>query len=149
MQHDSLAHSIPGTAHLGGTLIAYEPLPDLYVATAKEAVYHELAGTLGFPDAPEEQVRNAVCVLTVGDEAAVDESTLWVHMCGTLVLDAMSSTWVPADQVNAEACGAGYKAILKEHRSMVAREAGHAVKVEKKLGVVLGGYVARADELGR
>jgi pre-mRNA-splicing factor CDC5/CEF1 len=94
-------------------------------------------------------VRDAVRALAVGDDAAVDESASWVHVRGTLVLDVASSAWVPADQVDADARGAGYKAALEERKSAVAREAGRAAKVEKKLGVVLGGYVARADELGR
>jgi pre-mRNA-splicing factor CDC5/CEF1 len=149
MQHDSLVHSLPGTAHPGGTLSTYEPPPDSYVAAAKAAVHRELAGTLGFPDAPEEQVRNAVRALAVGDEAAVDESASWVHMRGTLVPDTASSTWVSVDHLDADALAAGYKAALEERRSAVAREAARASKVEKKLGVVLGGYMARADELGR
>lgn len=59
MRHDSLVYSIPGTAverrlHMSA---------DSYVAAAKAAVHRELAGTLGFPDAPEEQVRDAVPAL--------------------------------------------------------------------------------------
>ena len=149
MQHDSLVHPIPGTAHPGGTPSTYEPPPDSYIAAAKAAVHRELAGTLGFPDAPEEQVRDAVRALAVGDEAAVDESASWVQTRGTLVLDTASGFWVPGDHLDAEARAAGNKAALEERRSAVAREAARAAKVEKKLGVVLGGYAARSDELGR
>ena len=149
MQHDSLIHSIPGTAHPGGTPSTYEPPPDAYVAAAKAAVHRELAGTLGFPDAPEGQVRNVVRALSVGDDAAVDESASWVHLRGTLVLDAASGTWVPADHLDADARAAGCSVVLEERRASVGREAARAAKVEKKLGVMLGGYVARADELGR
>ncbi|KAI0253901.1 pre-mRNA splicing factor component-domain-containing protein [Lactifluus subvellereus] len=149
MQHDSLQHPIPGTAHPGGTPSTYEPPPDAYVAAAKAAVHRELAGALGFPDAPEEQVRNAVRVLAVGDEDAVDESASWVHLRETLVLDTASGAWVPAGHLDADARAAGYQAMLEERRAAVAREAARAVKVEKKLGVVLGGYAARGAELGR
>ncbi|KAI0003313.1 Cc.Cdc5 protein [Russula compacta] len=149
MQHDSLVHSIPGTAHPGGTPSSYEPPPDGYVAAAKAAVHRELAGTLGFPDAPEEQVRNVVRALSVGDDAAVDESASWVHLRGTLLLDAASGAWVPIDHLDADGRAAGYSAVLEERRASVGREAARATKVEKKLGVVLGGYVARADEIGR
>ena len=149
MKHDSLAHLIPGTAHPGGTPSNYEPPPDAYVAVAKAAVHRELAGTLGFPNAPEEQVRNAVGALTIGDDAAaVDESASWVRLRGTLVLDTASRSWVPAEDLDADARAAGYKAALEERRSAVGREAARAVKVEKKLGVTLGGYTARAEELG-
>jgi pre-mRNA-splicing factor CDC5/CEF1 len=149
MQHDSLVHAIPGTAHPGGTPSTYEPPPDAYVAAAKVAIHRELAGTLGFPDAPEEQVRNAVRALAVGDDVTVDESASWVQLRGTLVRDTASGVWVPAEQLDMDARAAGYNAALEERRAAVAREAGRGAKVEKKLGVVLGGYMARADELGR
>jgi pre-mRNA-splicing factor CDC5/CEF1 len=149
MKHDSLAHLIPGTAHPGGTPSTYEPPPDAYVAAAKAAVHRELAGTLGFPNAPEEQVRNAVRALAVGDDAAVDESASWVRLRGTLVLDTASGSWVPTEDLDADARAAGYKAALEERRATVGREASRAAKVEKKLGVTLGGYTARAEELGK
>ena len=149
MKHDSLAHLIPGTAHPGGTPSTYEPPPDAYVAAAKAAVHRELAGTLGFPDAPEEQVRNAVRALAVGDDAAVDESASWVRLRVTLVLDTASGSWVPAEGLDADARAAGYKAAQEERRAAVGREAARAAKVEKKLGVTLGGYTARAEELGK
>ena len=149
MKHDTLAHSIPGTANPGGTPSNYEPPPDAYVAAAKAAVHRELAGTLGFPDAPEEQVRNAVRALAVGDDAVVDESASWVRVRGTLVLDTASRSWVPAEDLDADARAAGYKAAQEERRATVGREAARATKVEKKLGVTLGGYASRAEELGR
>ncbi len=149
MKHDSLAHLIPGTAHPGGTPSTYEPPPDAYVAEAKAAVHRELAGTLGFPNAPEEQVRNAVRALAVGDDAAVDESASWVRLRGTLVLNTASGSWVPVEDLDADARAAGYKAALGERRAAVGREAGRAAKVEKKLGVTLGGYTARTEELGK
>jgi pre-mRNA-splicing factor CDC5/CEF1 len=148
MLHDSLVHPVPGTAHPGGTPSTYEPPPDAYVATARAAVHRELAGALGFPNAPEEQVRNAVRMLAIDDDG-VDESASWVHLRDTLVLDTTSGTWVPAEHLDADARTAGYKAVLEERRAAVAREAARAAKVEKKLGVVMGGYAARAAELGK
>jgi pre-mRNA-splicing factor CDC5/CEF1 len=151
MLHDSLTHPIPGTAFPGETPSAYEPPPDAYVAAAKMEVHRELAGALGFPDAPEEQVRDAVRALAAtGSDETIDESASWVHVRSTLVPAGASGTsWVPADGLDAETRGAGYKAVLEERRAAIAREAARAAKVEKKLGVMLGGYVARAAELGR
>ena len=148
MQHDALAHPIPGTAHPGGTLSNYEPPPDAYVAVAKVAIHRELAGALGFPEAPEEQVRDAVRALSVGDDAAVDEQASWVHLRATL-LPGTTGAWVPAEHLDADARAAGYKSILEERKTAVGREAARAAKVEKKLGVVLGGYSTRAGELGK
>jgi len=149
MQHDALAYPIPGTAHPGGTASGYEPPPDAYVAVAKMAIHHELAGALGFPEAPEEQVRDAVRALSVGDEAAVDEQASWVHVRGTLLPNTASGAWVPAEKMDADSRAAGYKVVLDERRAAVGREAARAAKVEKKLGVVLGGYGARSTELGK
>ena len=149
MQHDALAHPLPGTAHPGGTPSNYEPPPDDYVAVAKVAIHRELAGALGFPEAPEAQVRDAVRALSVGDDAAVDEQASWVHLRAMLLPDTGSGAWVPLERLDAEARAAGYKAVLDECRTSVGREAARAAKVEKKLGVVLGGYATRADELGK
>ncbi len=149
MHHDALAHPIPGTAHPGGTPSTYEPPLDAYVAVAKVAIHRELAGALGFPEAPEEQVRDAVRALSVGDDAAVDEQASWVHLRAALLPDTASGAWVPAERLDAEARAAGYKAVLEERRTAVGREAARAAKVEKKLGVVLGGYATRAVELGK
>jgi pre-mRNA-splicing factor CDC5/CEF1 len=56
---------------------------------------------------------------------------------------------VPAEGLDADARAAGYKAAREERRAAVGREAARAAKVEKKLGVTLGGYTARAEELGK
>jgi hypothetical protein len=45
---------------------------------------------LDFPNASEEQVCNLVRALAVRDDAAVDESALWVRLRGTLVLNTVS-----------------------------------------------------------
>ncbi|KAI9456229.1 pre-mRNA splicing factor component-domain-containing protein [Lactarius psammicola] len=139
MHHDALAHPIPGTAHPGGTPSTYEPPPDAYVAVAKVAIHRELAGALGFPRSTR----------GTGDDAAVDELVSWVHLRATLLPDTTSGAWVPAERLDAEARAAGYSALLEERKTAVGREAARAAKVEKKLGVVLGGYTTRAVELGK
>jgi pre-mRNA-splicing factor CDC5/CEF1 len=44
---------------------------------------------------------------------------------------------------------AGYEALLQECREVMAKEAGKAAKVEKKLTITLGGYQARAEALAK
>ena len=87
MKHDSLAHLIPGTTHLGRTPSTYEPPPDSYVTAARAAVCRKLSGTLVFPNAPEE-VPNVVHALAIGNGTAVSDNTLWgtcgVHSCWVL-----------------------------------------------------------------
>ena len=150
MQHDALVNPLPGTAHPGGTPSNYEPPPDAYVAEAKVAIHRELAGALGFPEAPEEQVRDAVRALSIDDAAAaVDEQASWVHLRASLLPDTASGAWVPSERLDADTRAAGYKVVMEECKTAVGREAARAAKVEKKLGVVLGGYTTRAGELGK
>lgn len=150
MQHDALVNPLPGTAHPGGTPSNYEPPPDAYVAEAKVAIHRELAGALGFPEAPEEQVRDAVRALSIDDAAAaVDEQASWVHLRASLLPDTASGAWVPSERLDADTRAAGYKVVMEERKTAVGREAARAAKVEKKLGVVLGGYTTRAGELGK
>ncbi|KAI0259969.1 pre-mRNA splicing factor component-domain-containing protein [Gloeopeniophorella convolvens] len=147
MQHDALAHPLPGTAHAGGTPSTYVPPADADVAAARAAVHAELATALGAPGAPEAQVRAAVAALA----DSVDEAASWARVRPTLVPGPSSAgrAWVPADTLGAAERAAARAAALEERRAAVAREAARAAKVEKKLGVVLGGYAARAEELGR
>ena len=150
MQHDVLVNPLPGTAHPGGTPSNYDPPPDAYVAEAKVAIHRELAGALGFPEAPEEQVRDAVRALSIDDDAAtVDEQASWVHLRASLLPDTASGAWVPSERLDADTRAAGYKVVMEERKTAVGREAARAAKVEKKLGVVLGGYTTRAGELGK
>ena len=150
MQHDALVNPLPGTAHPGGTPSNYEPPPDAYVAEAKVAIHRELAGALGFPEAPEEQVRDAVRALSIDDAAAaVDEQASWVHLRASLLPDTASGAWVPSERLDADTRAAGYKVVMEERKTAVGREAARAAKVEKKLGVVLGGYTTRAGEFGK
>ncbi|KAJ2787532.1 Pre-mRNA-splicing factor cef1 [Coemansia interrupta] len=65
-----------------------------------------------------------------------------------------SETWVgpelrfvPTSSVTAEQYIAKYRMELDARRELMAQEAGKAAKSEKKLGVVLGGYQARAKML--
>ncbi|KAI0062211.1 hypothetical protein BV25DRAFT_1825641 [Artomyces pyxidatus] len=145
VHHDSIAHPLPGTVYPGGTQSSYEPPPDAYVAAARAEVERELAGVLGFPDAPAEQLKEGIVALSKGE--VVDESASWASVRPTLAFDAGSGAWVPAEELDAEGRAAGYAALLEESRATMAREAARAAKVEKKLGITLGGYIARAKDL--
>ncbi|TFY79231.1 hypothetical protein EWM64_g4778, partial [Hericium alpestre] len=127
LQHDSLVHPLPGTSQAGGTPSSYEPPADQYVASAKDEIHRELSTALGFPDAPAEQVKDGLVSLAKTDVA--DDSTSWAHFRQNLAYDVSTRRW--------------------ELKDTMAKEASRAVKVEKKLGVTLGGYVNRARELAK
>ncbi|KAH9914704.1 pre-mRNA splicing factor component-domain-containing protein [Fomitopsis serialis] len=145
LQHDALAHPLPGTAHPGGTRSAYELPPDDAMDFAKSAVRDELAAALGYPGANEEQLRQGVLAISGQDE--VDETLSWAHIRQQLAYDASSKTWIEPEKLTEAARIAGYTALLDESRQDMAKEASKAAKAEKKLNVTLGGYQARSKAL--
>ncbi|OBZ75750.1 Pre-mRNA-splicing factor CEF1 [Grifola frondosa] len=147
LHHDSIAHPIPGTSHPGGTRSAYEIPAGDDVATAKSLVHGELAASLGYPNANEEQMRQGLATISNLDE--VDETLSWVFIRQQLTYDAASKTWVDPSKLSHEARIAGFNAQLQECREAMAQEASKAAKSEKKLNKVLGGYQARSAALGK
>ncbi|TFY64438.1 hypothetical protein EVJ58_g2618 [Rhodofomes roseus] len=145
LQHDAIAHPLPGTAHPGSTRSAYEMPPDEAMGIAKSAVRDELAAALGYPGANEEQLRQGVLAISGQDE--VDETLSWAHIRQQLAYDASSKTWVEPSKLSEAARIAGYTALLDEARQDMAKEASKATKAEKKLSITLGGYQARSKAL--
>lgn len=147
LQHDSIAHPIPGTTQPGGTQSAYEIPPDDYTAGAKAEIQIELAAAVGFPDAPVEKVKEGVIALAKND--GVEDLSYWAYLKGQLAFDVVSGRWLTEDKISLEARVAGYTSLLEESKNTMAREAGRAAKVEKKLGITLGGYLARSRDLSK
>lgn len=145
MQHDSIAHPIPGTSRPGATQSYYEHPDDSDVAAAKAEVHKELASLLGYPQANEEAVKKGVITLTQIEE--VDESMSWARERERLVYDAKTRSWVDPTTLSLEARLAGASALLELDRETMAKEASRASKMEKKLNLVLGGFQMRASAL--
>lgn len=147
LKHDSLVHPLPGTSTPGGTSSSYDMVDDLFILAAKNQVHLELAQASGFPDATEEQIRQSLIAMV--DLSTFDDSVTWSKTRSSLVLDAEKGTYVPADSLTPEQRVAGYNALLSEARDTMGKEAGKASKMEKKLGVTLGGYQARATAIAQ
>lgn len=147
LQHDAIAHPIPGTTHPGGTKSVYAIPDDDTLAAAKVAIHLEIASALGYPDASEQQLHEGLAALAQQEE--IDESQSWTTVRQKLVFDAESNVWVEADTISEEARIAGYSAQLNRSRDTMAVEAQKTAKMEKKLGVVLGGYNARSRTLAK
>lgn len=143
--HDSIAHPLPGTNLPGGTVSTYLIPPDEYVATARDLVHQELAGSVGAPGANEEQVKEGLAALLKNEE--IDESQSWAHTRRQLAFNAETRTWVDPDSMSLEERIAGYSAVLAEHRAQMTKEANKVSKVEKKLNITLGGYQVRSKAL--
>ncbi|KAH0827999.1 pre-mRNA splicing factor component-domain-containing protein [Lanmaoa asiatica] len=145
--HDCIAHPLPGTNLPGGTVSTYEMPDDDDLAQAKSQVHFELATAIGFPDATEAQLKEGLITLTNNEEQ--DESISWAHVRQRLAFDNNTRTWVDPDALSLDERIAGYTTLLDECQEQMSKEASKAAKVEKKLGITLGGYQARYKALSK
>jgi len=145
LHHDSLTFPLPGTSHPGGTKSSYQMPRDEDIDEARLAVQRELASSLGFPDANEEQTRQGVTALTKSEE--VDEAFGWPSIRSGLAFDAKQRRYVNPASLSSEGRIEGCSALLNESRDLMAREASRIAKAEKKLNVTLGGYQMRSKAL--
>ena len=145
LHHDSLTYPLPGTSHPGGTKSSYQMPRDDDIGEAQLAVQRELASSLGFPNANEEQTRQGVAALTKSEE--VDDGFGWPSIRSRLAFDARQRRYVDPASLSPEDRIEGYSALLNESRDLMSREAGKIAKAEKKLNVTLGGYQARSKAL--
>jgi pre-mRNA-splicing factor CDC5/CEF1 len=146
LHHDSITHPIPGTSRPGVTRSHYKMPADEDVATANLEIHRELATSLGFPNANEEQVREGLVALAKLEDA--DDSLSWANVRQQLAFDG-SQTWEEPSKLSFEQRIAGYKARLDDSRESMSKDANKASKMEKKLGVTLGGYQARSKALAK
>ncbi|KAJ7273436.1 pre-mRNA splicing factor component-domain-containing protein [Mycena haematopus] len=147
LQHDAISHPIPGTSRAGGTLSTYEMPSDEDIDAAKELIHLELASAVGFTNTSPEQLRNGL--LALARVETVDESVSWASMRHQLTYDPEHKVWAEPATLSAEIRVAGYTALLDESREMMGKEAAKAAKAEKKLTVVLGGYLSRSEALSK
>ncbi|KAF7796513.1 hypothetical protein EIP86_007691 [Pleurotus ostreatoroseus] len=147
LRHDSIAHPIPGTSHPGSARSTYVIPADKDVETARSEIQRELAAALGYPDANAELLQEGLSTMAKQEE--VDDDAFWASIRPRLTFDASQRSWVDPATLSPEAQIEGLSAQLSETRDVMAKEAQRAAKVEKKLGVTLGGYQARAKALGK
>eukprot|EP01097_Dermamoeba_algensis_P009774 TRINITY_DN7016_c0_g1_i1.p1 TRINITY_DN7016_c0_g1~~TRINITY_DN7016_c0_g1_i1.p1 ORF type:complete len:850 (+),score=115.46 TRINITY_DN7016_c0_g1_i1:42-2552(+) len=148
IQHDTIAHPLPGTPYPGGTPSMYDMPDDEDVAAATLAVHLELSATLGITDASPEELKKGV-VLAAGQEEVDGEALSWAHMRERWAYDRNLKAWVDATSLTPEERIAGIAALLVQDRETMTREAGRAAKIEKKLNVTLGGYNVRSAALAK
>jgi pre-mRNA-splicing factor CDC5/CEF1 len=148
LQHDSLAHPLPGTSHSGASSSSfskYTPPDDDNLSTARTLVHAELATAIGFPGANPDQVKRGILshlADTNQDVDALSSSLSWARTRETLVFSASSSTWVDPSSTSSTDRIAGYSSLLEQDRELMMAEAVKASKIEKKLAKTLGGYQA-------
>lgn len=141
LEHDSIAHPLPGTSRSGAASSSYLPPDDDSLATARSLVHIELATALGFPGANEEQVKRGIVAFTADADADALSSISWAKQREELAYSASTSSWVERDSLSTSERIAGYEALLAADRESMVVEATKASKVEKKLQKTLGGYL--------
>ena len=142
VQHDSLQYPLPGTARSGISTSTYQIPDDSLLDAAREAVQSELAGLAGFPGANPQQLQDGLKALAKSEYQ--DNLPSWFDIRKTLAYDASSKSWLAASTLSQEQRIAGYSALLEESRESMTKDANKAAKLEKKLGITLGGYQQRA-----
>ncbi|KAJ7349423.1 pre-mRNA splicing factor component-domain-containing protein [Mycena albidolilacea] len=147
LQHDAISHPIPGTSRVGGTLSTYDVPADEDVDAAKALIHLELASAVGFTNTSPEQLREGLLALSKAETA--DETISWASTRQQLTYDPERKIWVEPATLSPELRVAGYTALLDESREMMGKEAAKAAKAEKKLSVVLGGYLSRSEALSK
>ncbi|KZT36988.1 hypothetical protein SISSUDRAFT_1120597 [Sistotremastrum suecicum HHB10207 ss-3] len=147
LEHDSIRYPLPGTRRPGGSVSSYEMPDDELLAEAKKAIHSELATSLGFPDATEDQVKQGLVALAKDEDT--DENQSWAHIIKDLSFDVESRSWVESGALDEQRRIKGLSALLDAKRERISKEASKAAKSEKKLGVQLGGYQARSGMLSK
>lgn len=140
MQHDSIAHPLPGTSLPGGTPSNYDMPEDDFVALAKSTLHDELARDLALPGASDEQLRLAINAQVEDDLSAF--TTTWAEEKASLVFSPDSQTWVEPASLSPEDLSKAYRAMIDSSRERLIAESTKATKAGKKLGKQLGGYQA-------
>ena len=114
---------------------------------ARTLVKEELAKALGFPDANAGQVSDGLTATAQSE--GVNDSLLWPTLKENLVFDTHRKIWVDSEAISTEDNIAGCLSLLQGDRDQMAIEAKKSIKLEKKLGVQLGGYQARQKALSK
>ncbi|KAG8925376.1 Pre-mRNA-splicing factor cef1, partial [Tulasnella sp. 417] len=148
VQHDTIAHPLPGTRYPGSTESAYVHPDDASLALAKAMVHGEVATALGFPAANEEQIKRGI-ILFANEEEVDPDLEDWAATRSKLAYDASSGTWVDPQSLSEAERIAGLTALLDQQKEQMTTEASKAAKSEKKLGKLLGGYQARWGTLSK
>jgi pre-mRNA-splicing factor CDC5/CEF1 len=141
LEHDAITYPVAGGKRAGGGVSSLPFIKDEDLAAARAAVHSEMAESVGLPGASEALLKRAIAM----DTSAFD--SVWRPRYDALVYDATTRKMVPKTSLTKEQQIAGYKAQLDMNRERMARESAKTTKVERKLAVVLGGYMARTKTL--
>ncbi|KAG6865285.1 hypothetical protein C0991_003745 [Blastosporella zonata] len=145
--HDAITYPLPGTSLPGHTISTYQQPQDSDVDAAKAAIHLELSLAVGFPNANPGQLRDGLLALAKAE--IINETASWANVRQTLAYNVSSKTWVDPADLSPSQRVEGFSTILNDRRAIMTKDASKAAKIEKKLGVQLGGYLARSQALSK
>ena len=141
LEHDSIAYPVAGSRRAGGGKSSLPRIADEELAAARKVVHDEIAQSVGLPGASEKTLRRTVAL------SVEDFEKSWRPSYERLAFDARSNRYVDKESLSDAERIAGFRALIESNRDKMASESAKAAKVEKRLGQVLGGYVARSKTL--
>ena len=147
LAHDSIAFPLPGTIHPGRTVSQYEMPDDEAITAARTEIDEELATRLGYPSASKERILEGLTLLAKEEGDGQENSFSWAKLRQTLSYDLQLRRWVETASMTDSERIIGITKLLNDAREKMRTEADKAKKLERKLGVTLGGYQSRADNL--
>lgn len=149
LAHDSIAFPLPGTIHPGRTVSQYEMPDDDSIAAARAELEGEIATRLGYPSAAKERVLEGLTLLAKEEEDGQESPFSWATLRQALSYDLQQRRWVETASMTDTERIIGITKLLNDARDKMRTEADKAKKLERKLGITLGGYQSRADNLGK
>ncbi|GAA5947790.1 hypothetical protein JCM3765_001084 [Sporobolomyces pararoseus] len=141
LEHDSIVHPVGGSKRAGGGSSTLPKFEDEELAQARKLVHDEIAQSVGLPGASEQVLKRTIVL------SQEDFERSWRPSYERLAYDARSDRYVEKESLTTEQRINGLRALIESNRDKMASESAKAAKVEKKLGLTLGGYIARSKTL--
>ena len=142
LEHDAISYPVAGGKRAGGGSSSLPFIEDDLLADARALVHTEMAEAVGLPGASDTVLRRAIAM------DVQEFNKIWLPRYEELAYNAQTKTMVPVSTLSEEERIAGLAARLDINRERMSKDSAKAAKVEKKLGVVLGGYINRSKALG-
>ncbi|TIB10155.1 hypothetical protein E3P89_02901 [Wallemia ichthyophaga] len=138
--HDAVYYPLPGSTP-AKDVDEITQLPDEAVEAAKAAVNTELAASMGVPGANADAVKRSLLVSIEGQLDAIP--------AGEFAYSSSKKAVVSVNELSEVEKVKYYEARFNSIKERLTNDAIKTAKQEKKLGVKLGGYIARKDVLSK
>ena len=144
--HDSIHHPLPGSVEQNSKNDVLTELSDDYVDNAKQLLHSELASQIGVPGANPQAVKRG---LLASIENELNEILLKTESAVDYIYSPQSNSMINVNDLNDDQKVNYYNKRFNNIKDKLTNEAMKSVKQEKKLGIKLGGYIARNNTLSK